>query len=161
MYYYSQIISFKLDMKIALISHLFPTDLYPFHGKFIKDQLLLLNSDADIEADLVVPTPYSFPFTSRNLRSTSALLADEFKNTRISYLSFPRKKFPRIIQNSVSKAVENEFRDKKYDVIHVHWVYPDGMAIPKLKAMGFKCVLTIHGSDWEKSCQNPLLLRSE
>lgn len=145
-------------MKVAVISHLFPTELYPFHGKFIKDQLSLLNSDDNIIADLYVPTPYSIPFTSRNQRNNSSLLADEFRSNRVKYLSFPKKRFPQIIQSSLSKTVEGHFQDYNYDIIHVHWLYPDGMAIPKLKELGYKCVLTIHGSDWYKNSENEALL---
>lgn len=141
-------------LKIALISHLFPTELFPFHGKFIKDQLSLLNSDENIEADLVVPTPYSIPFTQRYRKLTSELLADEFQATRIKYLSLPAKRIPRIIQSSLSKAIKQHFQFKKYDLVHIHWLYPDGLAIPQIKKMGFKCVLTIHGSDWYKCREN-------
>lgn len=150
--------SIKIEMKIALISHLFPTELYPFHGKFIKDQLLLLNEDDDITADLYVPTPHAIPFTSRHQKNSSKLLSDNFKALRVPYLSFPKKRFPNIIARNLSNAIEKQLPGQNYDVIHVHWLYPDGMAIPMLKKMGFKCVLTIHGSDWYKSTHSPHLV---
>lgn len=145
-------------LKIALISHLFPTELYPFHGKFIKDQLLLLNGDDEITADLYVPTPHSIPFTKRHRKNTSKLLSDEVKAARVPYLSFPKKRFPEIIARSLSNALEKQLKQRNYDIIHVHWLYPDGLSIPRLKQLGFKVVLTIHGSDWYKNLNDQLLM---
>lgn len=141
-------------MKIALISHLFPTELHPFHGKFIKDQLTLLNSDKGITADLVVPTPYSLPYTRRNNKNTSTLLSDGVNTKRIQYLSFPQKRLPKIISHSLSNSIQHHFKNEEFDVVHVHWLYPDALCIPRLTEMGFKCVLTIHGSDWYKNANN-------
>lgn len=143
-------------MKIALISHLFPTELHPFSGKFIKDQLTMLNNEPGIEADLIVPTPFSIPFTKRRRKNHSNLLI-ESKANRVHYLSFPRKKFPKLISASLSKTIGNYFKNQIYDVINVHWIYPDALCIPELKQMGFKTVLTVHGSDWYQSKNNRTL----
>ncbi|MCP9291594.1 glycosyltransferase family 4 protein [Gracilimonas sediminicola] len=143
-------------MKIALISHLFPTELHPFSGKFIKDQLTMLNSEPGIEADLIVPTPFSIPFTKRKRKNHSDLLVNCEAN-RLRYLSFPRKRFPTLISASLSKAVGNYFKNQTYDVINVHWIYPDALCIPELKQLGFKTVLTVHGSDWYQSKNNRTL----
>ncbi|MEX2362576.1 MAG: glycosyltransferase family 4 protein, partial [Balneolaceae bacterium] len=120
--------------------------------------MTLLNSDENIQADIVVPTPYSIPFTTREKKNKSSLLADDFKNNRLKYLSFPKKKFPATISRSLSRNIQRYFHDKKYDVIHVHWLYPDALCIPALKKMGFKCVLTIHGSDWYQNTDNLVLM---
>lgn len=145
-------------MKIALISHLFPTELQPFSGKFIKDQLRLLDSYPDTSVDLVVPTPFSIPFTHRHKRSNSPLLTGSNRD-RIKYLSIPRRKFPRIIQHTISNTVYNYFKDLEYNLVHVHWLYPDALCIPALKSIGFKVVLTIHGSDWYQTKNNSTLLK--
>lgn len=145
-------------MKIALISHLFPTELHPHLGKFVQDQLLLLENTSEAEVELVVPTPYSIPFTKRNKRS-QAVLAGNHQGQRLRYLSFPKKRFPRIIARSISNSIEKHFQTKSFDLVHVHWLYPDALCIPKLKEMGMKCVLTIHGSDWYQTKKDPSLVK--
>ena len=144
-------------MKIALISHLFPTELHPHLGKFIQDQLLLLESAPNTDTKLVIPTPYSIPFSSRSKKSR-ATLAGNTKGERLHYLSFPKKRFPKIIASSLSRSIEKYFESKPFDLAHVHWLYPDALCIPKLKEMGMKCVLTIHGSDWYQTKDNPQLM---
>ena len=145
-------------MKIALISHLFPTELNPFHGKFIKDQLELFKNISDLDLELFVPTPLSLPLTKRYKRNNSPLLTS-LNAKRIKYLSFPNKQFSRLISRSISSRVVNALEHKNTDIIHVHWLYPDGLCIPSLKKMGHRTVLTIHGSDWYQSRQDPVLAK--
>ncbi|MGN8224555.1 glycosyltransferase [Gracilimonas sp. BCB1] len=144
-------------MKIALISHLYPTELHPAHGKFIKDQFELLTNSSEHEAELFVPTPYSIPFTKRNKRN-NAPLVDPDESTRIKYLSFPKKQFPKSIASSLSKNVLHSLQNTSADLVHIHWLYPDGLCIPMLKEAGFKTVLTIHGSDWYQTRNDPVLV---
>ncbi len=143
-------------MKIALISHLFPTEIHPFSGKFIKDQFTILNDEPGVEAHLIVPTPYSIPFTKRRRKNYSNLLVNN-KAERIRYLSFPRKRFPKLISASLSRAIADHLREQNYDVINIHWIYPDALCIPELKKIGFKVVLTVHGSDWYQSKDSRVL----
>lgn len=144
-------------MKIALISHLFPTELHPFHGKFIKDQLELLESSPELDPQLVVPTPFSFLLTARNKRNNSQLLTSN-SSSRLKYFSFPNKRFPHLISNSISKKVISHLTNQDLDIIHVHWLFPDGLCIPALKEKGFKTVITIHGSDWYQTRKDPRLV---
>ncbi len=144
-------------MKIALISHLYPTKLFPHQGKFIQDQFELLNDDPRNEVDLIVPTPHAIPFTGRWKASKSELLCAPDQSFRVRYLSFPKRRFPSIIQRSLSKQMLSFLREKQYDIIHVHWAYPDGLVLPDLKNSGFKTVLTIHGSDWYQTKDTPVL----
>lgn len=145
-------------MKIALISHLFPTELNPFHGKFIKDQLELFKNTSDFDLELLVPTPISLPLTERYKRNNCPLLTS-LNAKRVKYLSFPNKQFPKLISRSISSKIVNALEHKNTDIIHVHWLYPDGLCIPSLKEMGHKTVLTIHGSDWYQSRQDPVLVK--
>jgi glycosyltransferase involved in cell wall biosynthesis len=144
-------------MKIALISHLYPTKLFPHQGKFIQDQFELLNEDHGNEVDLIVPTPYAIPFSRRWTASKSELLCDPDQSFRVQYLSFPKRRFPGVIQSSLSKQMLSFLQKKQYDVVHVHWTYPDGLILPELKKASFKTVLTIHGSDWYQTKDTPIL----
>jgi len=135
-------------MKIALISHLYPTKLSPHYGKFIQDQFELLNNAPNIDADLIVPTPYSIPFTKRWGKNHSPLMCDSNKSTRLSYLSFPEKRYPKLIQRSLSGKLLDHLKGKDYDLIHIHWLFPDGLTLPTLRNLGIKTVITVHGGDW-------------
>lgn len=144
-------------MKIALISHLYPTKLFPHQGKFIQDQFEFLKDDPGNEVDLIVPTPYTIPFTGRWKASKSELLCYPDQSFRVRYLSFPKRRFPGVIQRSLSKQMLSSLQKKQYDIVHVHWAYPDGLVLPDLKKSGFKTVLTIHGSDWYQTKDTPVL----
>lgn len=144
-------------MKIALISHLFPTKLQPSQGKFVKDQVLLLNDDERVNVALFVPTPIPIPFSAKATLSKSELLIKEVPSQRVSYLSIPAKRMPAITQLSLSQSFNSLLKNEKYDCVHVHFLYPSGLLIPSLKKMGFKTVLTIHGGDWYRSKSIPSL----
>ncbi|MFY0685228.1 MAG: glycosyltransferase family 4 protein [Balneola sp.] len=150
--------------RVAIISHLFPTQLNPHEGKFILDQLELLSSEEKVEVDLIVPTPFTLPFTKRRENRSSQLHSPATRTERIHYLSFPNKRFPTVIQRSLSNNLSHFLQAKKYDVIHIHWLYPDGLAIPRIKTLTKKVILTIHGSDWYQNVNNstlfPLLIDS-
>ncbi len=135
-------------MKIALISHLYPTKLYPHQGKFIQDQYNLLADNGNNEVELIVPTPFALPCTKRWKANHSSLLSDQSRSFRVRYLSFPGRRFPKVIKRNLSKNVLSFLFRKRFDIVHVHWAYPDGLIIPELKKAGLRSVLTVHGSDW-------------
>lgn len=144
-------------MKIAIISHLYPNEINPHHGKFIQDHVHLFGTESDISIDLIIPTPYSIPFTNRWKNNHANFLQQNSRINRVYYLSLPAKKFPHVIQQSISKKLARFLNSNNYDLIHLHWLYPDGMSIPELSKMGHKTVLTIHGSDWYQNFDNPTL----
>ena len=144
-------------IKLAVISHLYPTDLFPTKGKFIQDQFTLLNASDKVEPSLFVPTPYSIPFTKRWEKNNTELIEPSVKKKRVSYLSFPQKRYPSLIRNSISKNILTSLHKQPIDLVHIHWLYPDGLVIPQLKKEGYKTILTIHGSDWYQNLSNPTL----
>lgn len=145
-------------VKVAIISHLFPNQAVPHAGKYIRDQFDLLNDTEEVSPELLVPTPYAFPFTERYRVNTSRLIGGG-SGKRMNYISLPGRKIPRFIQRNLVSALKKTLFRGNYDLIHVHWLYPDGMAIPELKKHGFKCVLSIHGSDWHQIKDNPAFNR--
>lgn len=144
-------------LHLAVISHLFPNEFSPVIGKFIKDHLDLLHKEDWIHPTLIVPTPYSIPLTKRNRKNNSPLLLKDHFAQRIKYLSFPRKTFPKLAVNSLSKNLKKYFTANSFDGAHFHWLYPDGLGIPAVHDLGMKTILTIHGSDWYKNHANKTL----
>ncbi len=142
-------------MNIALVSHLFPNELATSQGKFIKDMFELLKDNSSADISLIVPTPLTVPFTKRNSLNNAPFTITSEEITRIKYLSFPKKILPRVIQKSISYTLISHLEGLSPDIVHVHWLYPDGLAIPALKKAGYKVILTIHGSDWYQSINKP------
>lgn len=142
---------------IEIISHSFPSEYTPYAGTFVRDHIRAISGD--FQVSLSIPTPYTFPLTSRHSRNNSPILApDNVPATRIKYLSFPKKRFPRIIKAALSKKLTTTNRDRLPDLFHFHFLYPSGLAITKVKET-FKrpVVLTIHGVDFYHSVKDPKL----
>lgn len=145
-------------IKVGYISHLHPTALLPHQGKFIQDQLKLLNSQKNIIADLIVPTPYSFPGTERHKKNNSKILNLGYDSYRLFYLSFPKQLLPKVIRRSISKKINVFIKNNDYDIIHINWIYPDGLIAPELQKFDCKTLLTTHGSDWFSNKNKPNLI---
>ena len=141
-------------MKIAVISHLYPNRRFPAKGTFVRSQYR--NIARHLPAQMIVPTVYSIPFTDK-WKYTHAPFLTAQEATRIRYLSFPGGTFPRIIKSSLSRTLASEMSKVAPDLAHVHWLFPDGLAIPEIKSLGIPCVLSIHGSDWYATRDIPVL----
>tara|TARA_R110000868_G_scaffold259361_9_gene517448 strand:+ start:53072 stop:54235 length:1164 start_codon:yes stop_codon:yes gene_type:complete len=147
-------------LKVALISHLFPTELHPIQGKFIKDQAeLIQSSDATTNVSVFVLTPTPIPFTKRAVESKSTFETSGDLPERVHYLSIPKKKLPFITQFSLVKIFKRILKDQSFDLIHVHFLYPGGLVLPLLKKRGVKTAITIHGGDWYRIIHLPFFKR--
>lgn len=89
---------------------------------------------------------YSIPLNNEN-RVT------EYDGVYYSYINIPSglvdKIYPakRLIQR-MADALLDEIKDENFDVIHAHWVYPEGAVAIKLKeVLNIPCVINAHGSD--------------
>lgn len=136
-------------MEIALISHLFPTRHNTAQGIFIHDEAANLQKYVNLH--LIVPSVYTFRKKSKRALKYKNHISTPFPLTTFRYLSFPKKKFPKLIRWTLSRNLTPHIEDLQPDVIHFHWLYPDGLAIPALTEMNYPTILTIHGSDWYKT----------
>jgi glycosyltransferase involved in cell wall biosynthesis len=135
-------------MKIAITSHLYPTVRTPANGSFIRDFFQQISRSADTE--MLVPTPWAPPGSKRRSLAEQPFLTSGEAN-RVSYISLPKRIFPGFIRRNLSKALISCLEHCKPDLVHINWLYPDGLAIPSIKRLGLPSVLTIHGSDWYKT----------
>jgi glycosyltransferase involved in cell wall biosynthesis len=138
---------------VLIVTHSYPLKLVPFQAKFIQDQALLFQNCTEFKIDVLNLTPKTIPFTKRNKFQKAGLNTYGENVHKMNYLSFPRKIFPNIIQHNISNSLLGYLKNRNYDLIHIHWLYPDGLSIKKLKKQGHKVILTIHGSDWYQSLQ--------
>ena len=147
-------------IKAAIVSHTYPTRISPGQTTFIKQEAHLINSIAD--AEVYIPAVYALPFQKQYKRSLQIDETD-IPFHRFCYLSFPKRKLASFTQKSISKRLLKSIRKQNPDLVHLHWLYPSGLAVPSLKETGYQVVLTIHGGDWYSNQSNqtlmPLLIR--
>ncbi len=136
-------------MNIAVVSHLFPTARNPAQGIFIKKEISHLAREHNLS--LLIPSVFSTPFDNRHLKHKNPSTPEGISYTKVPYLSFPYKMFPGIIRFNLAFFLKREVKSVSPDLLHIHWLYPDGLAIPMLKYLDIPILLTIHGSDWYKS----------
>jgi len=140
---------------LHIFSHSFPTIEAPYDATFISDHARSLSGHFDVR--VCIPTPRSFPFTYRFRKNHSPLvLPANVQGDRCFYLSLPKKRFPALISRSLSKNVVKSLREQPIGLIHVHFLYPSGVIISKLKKE-FNCpvVLTVHGVDFYHTYNKP------
>jgi len=138
-------------LKIGLITHLFPSEHDPHRGKFMYDQYKAIRAIPDMKLRLIVPTPRAVPGTQRWKTNQSPLHQVAPTDERVLYTSLPNRSKPLFIQRNISNALIRKLALEKPDLLHIHWLYPNGLAIPELKKLDYPIVLTVHGSDWYKS----------
>lgn len=143
--------------KLQIISHSFPNADQPYDGIFVRDHASAVSTQFD--AEILVPTAYTIPFTPKHHKNRASLYSpDNINAGRIRYFSLPSKILPSVIRSSLSKNLILSLKKKKSHLIHVHFLYPSGLAIPALKnALDCPVVLTIHGVDFYHAVKKPKL----
>lgn len=142
-------------MNIALVSHTYPTEQDPSRGIFISKEAHLIRSFAEVE--VFIPSVHAKLFTTQNSRSQDPI-TDSISIHQLKYFSFPRKIFPRVIQKSLSNKLLQALNSTNSDIIHLHSLYPSGLAAPALKKVNYPVVITIHGGDWFYNINNNKLM---
>ncbi|WP_209388373.1 glycosyltransferase family 4 protein [Rhodohalobacter sp. SW132] len=142
-------------MKIAVISHSYPTTDDPGRSIFIKNEAHLISSDHHPEIHL--PSVLSLPFHKAYSRNRNPL-EDKLPFHPSVYFSIPRRRLSSITQRSLSSSLLKTVRKQDPDVVHLHALYPIGLAANKLKKAGYPVILTIHGGDWYYNLRHKRLM---
>jgi len=141
--------------KIALVSHSYPTRQSPEQASFIKREAHLIEQSESVVIHL--PSVYALPFQQQYYRSRNPN-ESTIPVRRFSYLSFPGRRFASFTQTSLSKNLLLSLEKQPPDVVHLHWLYPSGLAAPAIKHRGYPVLLTIHGGDWYSNVGNKRLM---
>lgn len=144
-----------MTLKVAIVSHTYPTHQAPARATFIKNEARLLADSSQVEVYL--PSVYSLPFQKQYYRAYQPN-EDQLIVHKFSYISIPRRKLPFITRKSLSANLIKAIHPQKPDLIHLHWIFPSGMAAPKLKLAGYPVIITVHGGDWYTNLDNKSLL---
>ncbi|OHD07654.1 MAG: hypothetical protein A2086_16105 [Spirochaetes bacterium GWD1_27_9] len=139
-------------MKILILTKLFPNEFSPVKGIFNKAFLDYFTKKEKISVTVISPIPLFNDFKKKNNKIYFHPHKTEEKNYTIFYpriFSFGKfflgfhyyfylkkiKKF--ILKNNIN-----------FDIIHSHWLYPDGFVGVKLaKSLNKKAIVHCHGSD--------------
>ena len=141
-------------MRIALVSHSYPTKDRPAQATFIKNEAHLI-AEQHI-TDIYIPSVFALPFQSQFKRTRNPA-ESRLSVQKIYYLSIPKNRFASITRYFLSLALGRALESQPPDVVHLHWLYPSGLAAPELKERGYPVVITIHGGDWNRELNNPTL----
>jgi teichuronic acid biosynthesis glycosyltransferase TuaC len=134
-------------MKVLTVSHLYPNRNEPFKGVFVAE----LSSALRRHVDTRVAAPLSwFPVLRPhpNLPRRDQVTGTVVYHPR--YLALP-KPLRNVRWLPYRSALDRTLRDLSNedfipDILHAHWLYPDGLAAAKAaRRIGAKSVITIHG----------------
>lgn len=140
-------------MKVLVMTSLFPNDIQPDRAVFIKQFCQKLSENAEVL--VVAPVPYFPPIVGFKRWSHYSRIPREerLESMRVyhpRYLVIPKLElftgiFYFITALRWLRRVRKQFN---YDVLNVHWAYPDGFAGALLQTV-FKTpvIMTVHGSD--------------
>ena len=146
----------KSPLEIAVISHSYPTADDPGRAIFIKNEAHLISSDHHPEIHL--PSVFSLPFQDAYSRNRNPL-EEKLTLHPSTYVSVPGRRLSSITQRSLSSSLIKTVRKQDPDIVHLHALYPTGLASNKLKRAGYPVVLTIHGGDWYYNLSHDRLMR--
>ncbi|NLP52715.1 glycosyltransferase family 4 protein [Bacillus sp. RO1] len=105
--------------KILIVSNMYPSEKHPFYGIFVKEQVEELKKNHDMNIDLQVIT-----------NKETSKIQSIFK-----YLSLWKRVFQTIIR-------------QKFDIIHIHYIFPTALFVPIAKKItNAKLIGTIHGTN--------------
>jgi len=142
-------------MKILVFTNLYPNNIWPNHGVFIKERTTQLTQYEGCEIKVIAPVPY-FPAINFNWRWKFSRVArremrDGIEVYHPRYLLTPKVGmafYGWMMFFSVLSLVKRIQRDFDFDLIDSHYVYPDGFAAIQLGRFFKKpVVVSARGSD--------------
>jgi len=148
-------------MKVLTLTTLFPNRLQPISNIFVKNRVTALARHTDLR--VVAPVPWA-PLdvgeygVYRRIPSYEVQGSIEVFHPR--YLVTPkvgRFLYGYMYYFSLKKFLKDMTQKDRFDILDVHWAYPDGFAGVKLaKELGIPVSLTVRGSDINIYTRYPL-----
>ena len=143
-------------MRILTFTSLFPNSLAPDKGIFLLQRTAHLAQLAETDIEVVAPLPY-VPRIFRN--TVRGQTADVPRSENIASLRVHHPRYPLIPKISMPfhgllmylgciRHVRALHREKPFDCIDAHYVFPDGLAAVLIgKSLGVPVVVTARGTD--------------
>lgn len=148
-------------MKIAIVSHMFPTPQDSVGGIFVLRQARAL-SERGHDVEVISPVPYVPEVIAKMLgRPSSAEIprTDSYADINVHYprhWSLPRPETIPLVAYLYRRTLRHHRQLlKSADLVNAHTALPDGFgAIPLAEELDIPIITTIHGADIYKSAEN-------
>jgi len=159
-------------MKILVLSHMYPYPGNEMSGRFVHEQNRALK-DRGCEVTVVSPKPWvpgAFKRFSKGPNKYDRLpKANILDGIPVYYPrkpTLPIKYFfstaGKAMLYSIKGQIKKLHKEKSFEVIHAHVVYPDGYAAAYLaKELGIPLVTTIHGQDFQQTIYESSTLKQK
>jgi teichuronic acid biosynthesis glycosyltransferase TuaC len=142
-------------MRILMLSRSYPSDAFPNSGLWVEQPTLLLNERSGFEVCVVSPQPYCPPMPSVGPLSHYARFRQmpkrEARNgvpiVRPRFASGPGRTTAALESRTYEHAIERSLErlDRSFDLIHAHFIYPEGAAAHRLgRRHGLPFVVSEH-----------------
>jgi teichuronic acid biosynthesis glycosyltransferase TuaC len=142
-------------MKVLVFTSLYPNNIWPNHGVFIKERMTNFARLDGCEVKVIAPVPYfppmKFNWRWRFSQVGSVELRDGIEVYHPRYVMTPKvgmSLYGLMMFLSVLTTVKRIERNFDFDLIDAHWVYPEGLAAVLLGHFFRKpVVVSARGSD--------------
>ncbi len=142
-------------MKVLTLTSLYPNNIWPHHGVFVKERITRLARLPGISLKVVAPVPF-FPNLRVNHRWRYSQVAQReiIEGVEVfhpRYFLIPKVGMPAygyLMALSLHRLLRRLQHDFPFDIIDAHYIYPDGFAAVQLARLFDKpVVVTARGSD--------------
>lgn len=152
-------------MKILVFTSLYPNNVWPNHGVFVKERMTHVAKLVGCHLKVVAPVPYHprlkithrWRFSQVHRRE----IRDGFEVYHPRYVMLPKvgmTLYGLQMFASVLPTVKKIQHDFDFDLIDAHYVYPDGFAAVLLgRLLGKPVVVSARGSDINLYAQLPVI----
>ena len=154
-------------MKILVFTSLYPNHVRPNHGVFVKERMTAVSRLPGCQVTVVAPVPYFPPlkvggwFHYSQVARKEVIEGVEVHHPR--YFLIPKVAMALhgpLMLCSLRAFVRRLHRERRFDLIDAHYVYPDGFAAVRLaNALRLPVVVTARGSDIHRFTDFPLIRR--
>ena len=142
-------------MKILVFTSLYPNNIWPNHGVFIKERMRHVAKLKDCHIKVVAPVPYFPPVKLGSRFKYSQVHRHEIRdNIEIfhpRYIMTPKvgmSSYGWLMYKSTLRTVKQIQNTFDFDLIDAHYIYPDGYAAMLLgRALNKPVVVSARGSD--------------
>ena len=156
-----------MSRKVLVFTSLYPNNVWPNHGVFVKERMTHFASLENCDIRVVAPVPYFPPIKINSRYGYSQVVREEiregikiyhpryFMTPKIGMSFYGYWMFLSVLP--LIKKIKQEF---DFDLIDAHYVFPDGLA-GVLLGLYFKkpVIVSARGSDINQYVQLPLIRR--
>jgi len=153
-------------MRVLSYTNLIPNRVDPNFGVFVF-QRLRHTARLGVSVEIVAPVPYVPGFASRLAPHYARIPeTDSLDGLPVHYARYPM--LPkvsmlaqaRLMELGTTRLVEKLHRERKFDLIDAHYLYPDCVAASRIgKRLGIPVVMSARGSDVHQFFKMPGILR--